>query len=59
MTWVIFWILVFWIVGGMCIPAIKKARSEGKQTKAALLVLLAIIICFALLLIRLAFRHYE
>ena len=57
MTWVIFWILVFWIVGGMCIPAIKKARADGKQTKAALLVLLTIIICFALLLIRLALRQ--
>ena len=59
MTWVIFWILVFWIVGGMCIPAIKKARAEGKQTKTALLAFLTIIICFTLLLIRLAFRHYE
>ncbi len=57
MTWVVFWILVFWIVGGMCIPAIKKARADGKQTKAALLVLLTIIICFALLLIRLALRQ--
>ena len=58
MIWVVFWLLVFWIVGGMCIPAIKKARTEVKQTKAALLVLLTIIICFVLLLIRLAFRHY-
>ena len=58
MAWIVFWLLVFWIVGGICIPDIKKAYAEGKQAKAALLILLTVIICFTLLLIRLALRHF-